>query len=58
VIVFPKLMDFMLQGYSWEFIVQLTNNLLVFFLFIVAPCIVIYVDFTHQQMHFFILKKP
>ena len=25
--------------------------------FIVAPCILIYVEFTHQQMHFFILKK-
>ena len=25
--------------------------------FIVAPCILIYVQFTHQQMHIFILKK-
>ena len=25
-------------------------------IFIVAPCILIYVQFTHQQMHFFILK--
>ena len=25
--------------------------------FIVAPCILVYVQFTHQQMHFFILKN-
>jgi len=25
--------------------------------FIVAPCILIYVEFTHQQMHFYYLKK-
>ena len=25
--------------------------------FIVASCILIYVEFTHQQMHFFILKN-
>jgi len=30
VIIFPKLTDFEVQGYSWEFIVvQLANNLLV-----------------------------
>jgi len=28
-----------------------------FIFFIVAPCILIYVDFTHQQMHFFIFKN-
>jgi len=32
VIIFPKLTDFMVQGYSWEFIVvQLANNLLVLY---------------------------
>ena len=25
--------------------------------FVIAPCILIYVDFTWQQMHFFILKN-
>jgi len=31
------------------------HNVMQFF-FIVAPCIFIYVEFTHQQMHFIILK--
>jgi hypothetical protein len=26
-------------------------------IFIVAPCILVYVEFTHQQMHFFYLKN-
>jgi len=34
----------------------ITTNFLCF-CFIVAPCILVYVEFTHQQTHFFILQN-
>ena len=33
------------------------NNIHTSIFFIVAPCILIYVELTHQQMHFIILKN-
>ena len=35
---------------------KITNELKRLFL-IVAPCILTYAEFTHQQMHFFYFKK-
>ena len=36
---------------------SITKLMIEFFFFIVAPCILIHLEFTHQQMHFFYFKK-